>query len=348
MRIHFRPGITGTLRSLAVLLMAALTTWPGAARAQDAGMTLTVELGDVSATKLPFIVAAESGIYTRNGLTVTQFITPGAADNVRQSGVIVPPEFVKSGIVGDINIGGGSPTIVRMTSVATAPQRIILATNAPTTDFHLYARSGIATFADLKGKRIGYINPGALDGLLFMAIAKKLGWDPVHDVSMLSGVAGGSVAAKTDVDAFIGDAFIAGEAAKDGYRDLGDLSGYQIPILGSGVNALKSWLPTHRAAAAAFIKSTVEALALMKTDKRAAFSAMTKWYGISDPALLEPIYDQAITLPAKPYPSAAGLAVVRSIYAWREMEIHPDAYFIDPSFVAALDQSGYIDSLYRH
>jgi hypothetical protein len=38
---------------------------------------------------------------------------------------------------------------------------------------------------------------------------------------------------------------------------------------------------------------------------------------------------------------------VRSIYTWREMEIHSPAYFIDPSFVAALDRSGYIDSLYR-
>jgi ABC-type nitrate/sulfonate/bicarbonate transport system substrate-binding protein len=336
------------MRRLAVVLIAlAAMTWPTLVRAQDASMTLTVELGDVSATKLPFIVAAESGIYARNGLTVTQFITPNAADNIRQSGVIVPPQFIKSGLVGDINIGGGSPTIVRMTTIAAAPQRIILATNAPTTGFHLYARGGITTFADLKGKRIGYTGPGALDGLLFLAIAQKLGWDAARDVSMLSGVAGGDAAAKSDIDAFIGDAFIAGQAAKDGYRDVADLSTYGIPILGSGVNALKSWLPTHRAAAAAFIKSTVDALALMKADKGAAFAAMTKWYGISDPTLLEPIYDQAIALPAKPYPSAAGLRVVRSIYTWREMQIHSEAYFIDPSFVAALDRSGYIDGLYR-
>jgi hypothetical protein len=74
---------------------------------------------------------------------------------------------------------------------------------------------------------------------------------------------------------------------------------------------------------------------------------MTKWYGISDPAILEPIYEQAIALPAKPYPSADGLRVVRSIYPWREMQIHPDDYFLDPSFVTALDTSGYIDGLYH-
>jgi NitT/TauT family transport system substrate-binding protein len=334
-------------RSFVVLALLAVLSWSGAARAQDTGMTLTVELGDVSATKLPFIMAAESGIYARNGLTVTQFITPGAAANVRQSGVIVPPEYVKGDLVGDINIGGGSPTIVRMTTIATAPQRVILATNAPITQFHLFARRGITSFAGLRGKRIGYTGPGALDGLMFLAVAKKLGWDPVHDVSMLSGVAGADVAAKTNIDAFIADPFSGVEAAKLGYHDIADLSTYKIPLLGSGVNAMKSWLPTHHAAAAAFIKSTVDALALMKNDKNAAFAAMTKWYGITDPALLEPIYDQAVQLPAKPYPSAAGLRVVRSIYTWREMQIHPPSWFIDPSFVAALDKSGYIDGLYH-
>jgi len=334
-------------RSLLLLLLVVLLSWPGAARAQDAGMVLTVELGDVSATKLPFIVAAESGIYTRNGLTVTQFITPAAAEAVRQAGVIVPPEFIKSGVVGDINIGGGSPTIVRMTTNAVAPQRIVLATNSNVAVFHVFARNGITSLAGLKGKRIGYGNPGALDQLVFLVAAKRLGWDPVHDVSMLSNVYGPDIAAKTKVDAFVGDAFVGTEAAKVGFRDIADLGTFKIPILGSGVNAMKAWLPTHRAAAAAFIKSTVEALALLKTDKSAAFAAMTKWYGISDPALLEPIYDQAARLPSKPYPSAAGLKVVRSTYTWREMEIHPPSYFIDPSFVAALDKSGYIDGLYR-
>jgi hypothetical protein len=38
---------------------------------------VSVELGDVSLTKLPFIVAADAGIYERNRLKVSQFISPG-------------------------------------------------------------------------------------------------------------------------------------------------------------------------------------------------------------------------------------------------------------------------------
>src|SRR6478672_1158976 len=85
------------------------------AQAQDKPLAVSAELGDVSLTKLPFVLAAEAGIYKRNGLAVKQYITPRAAELIRQSsGVIVPKEFVGTAL-GDINIGGGSPTIVRMT-----------------------------------------------------------------------------------------------------------------------------------------------------------------------------------------------------------------------------------------
>jgi ABC-type nitrate/sulfonate/bicarbonate transport system substrate-binding protein len=63
-------------------------------------------------------------------------------------------------------------------------------------------------------------------------------------------------------------------------------------MAGSGVNAGKSWLAKNREAAARFIKATVEAIALIKTDKQLAFAAMRKWYGITDAAHQESIYAQ--------------------------------------------------------
>ena len=49
-----------------------------------------------------------------------------AADNVRQSGFIVPPEYIKNGIVGDINIGGGVPTIVRIGNGLESRARLLM------------------------------------------------------------------------------------------------------------------------------------------------------------------------------------------------------------------------------
>jgi NitT/TauT family transport system substrate-binding protein len=140
-----------SLRLMLLAVTAGVLGMSGAAVAQNnqdkkAAETLipvTVELGDVSLTKLPFIIAADNGIYEKNGLKVSQFITPSAAEAVRGSGVIVPPENIKSNVVGEINIGGGSPTMVRMTSVATAPHRVILATTDNVSRFHVISSKAI-------------------------------------------------------------------------------------------------------------------------------------------------------------------------------------------------------------
>jgi NitT/TauT family transport system substrate-binding protein len=328
-------------------LSVAILALPGASRAQDKLIPITVELGDVSLTKLPFIMAADAGIYERNGLKVSQFITPGAAAAVRGSGVIVPPENVKANVLGEINIGGGSPTMVRMTSVATAPHRVILATTDNISRFHVISRTDIARGEDLKGKRIGYGTLGALDHLSMVLFLRTLGLNPDRDVSMLANGNGPQSIVKGLVDAFAGTDIALAEAKKLGLRDLVDMWPYRFVMPGSGVNALADWLPRNRDTAARFMKATVEAIALMKTDKKAAFASMAKWYGITDPDKLEAVYAQARELPSKPYPSIEGLKVMQSVYTWREMVIHQPEDFTDPSFVAALDQSGYIDGLYK-
>jgi NitT/TauT family transport system substrate-binding protein len=325
--------------------------WLGAAGAQDGTaaklLPVTVELGDVSLTKLPFIMAADNGIYERAGLKVDQFITPSAAAAVRGSGVIVPPESIKRNVVGEINIGGGSPTMVRMTSVATAPHRVILATTDDVSRFHVISRADITEPEALKGKRIGYGNLGALDHFSMVLFLRKMGWDPNRDVSMLSNGNGPQSIVKGLVDAFAGTDIALTASKKLGLRDLVDLGQYHFVMPGSGVNALSEWLPSHRDTAARFMKASVEAIALMKNDRRAAFASMTKWYGITDPEKLEAVYAEASKLPSKPYPSIEGLKAMQSIYTWREMTIRKPEDFADSSFVAELDKSGYIDGLYQ-
>lgn len=335
-------------RSAFVAGLAAVPASLTPVRAQTPGMPLTVSVSDISASKVPYIVAAESGIYARNGLDVTQFITPLAAEIARGNGVTVPPENIRSGIEPEISTGGGSPVVVMETTIATVPPRVILATTDTNgAFFRLYARPSIKRIPDLKGKRIGYIIRGSVDDLLLNALARRMGWDPAKDWSMFSGVAGAQVAAKTNMDAFVSDPLAAPEALRLGYGDLGDLLRFKFAVLGSSVSALRSWLPAHRPTAAAFVKSMVEAIALVKRDKGAAIAAMETWFGLTDAGRQESFYAWAARIPAKPYPSEPGLRLVRELYTWREMEAHPVSYFIDPSFMRVLDRSGAIDALYK-
>jgi ABC-type nitrate/sulfonate/bicarbonate transport system substrate-binding protein len=335
-----------------ILTGAALLTTIGAAAASSAQaqlLPITIELGDVSLTKLPFVMAAEAGIYRRNGLDAKQFITPRAAELIRQSsGLVVPKEFVgTSRGRGDINIGGGSPTIVRMTSDARAPQRIVLATNDPVSRFHIISRPDITRPEDLKGKRIGFSSVGALSHYVLNLWSRKMGFDPRRDISLMASGMGGELIKRGRVDAFAADEIAVGEAIHQGYRDLVDTGVYKFPMPGSGVNAHKDWLPNNREAARRFVKSTVDALALIRNDKNAAFAAMAKWYGIRDSRAQEHIYAQAVQLPVKPYPSAEGIKTMMEIYDYHEMRMHKPQDFYDASFITELDKSGYIDSLYK-
>src|SRR6188508_3584766 len=149
----------------AICAAAAFVTGAiGAAQAQDL-LPLEVSLGDVSLNKVAFLVAADNGIYEKNGLKVRQFITANAASRIKRSGVNVPPEFV--GTMAEegsapLSIGGGSPLIVQMTSDARATPRVILLTFEDTSKFHIISKNELNSLDDLKGKRLGYSSYGAV------------------------------------------------------------------------------------------------------------------------------------------------------------------------------------------
>src|SRR5579872_886591 len=94
-------------RSLLFGIFAAFAAGAGA-QAADRPAVVDVALGDVSLNKVPFLIAADAGIYAKNGLDVHQFITPAAAEVARQSGVIVPSGYIKAGGNAPIDIGGGT------------------------------------------------------------------------------------------------------------------------------------------------------------------------------------------------------------------------------------------------
>jgi hypothetical protein len=53
------------------------------------------------------------------------------------------------------------------------------------------------------------------------------------------------------------------------------------------------------------------------------------------------------TLPSKPYPSVDGIKKTMELYDSLAMRRHKPEDFYDDRFVKELDQSGYIDSLYK-
>ncbi|MGH8224109.1 MAG: ABC transporter substrate-binding protein [Woeseiaceae bacterium] len=340
---------TAAAAKLALLLVAlpVLFVMPRQAHSAEHLEELELLLGDVSLNKLPFVLALDEGIYARNGLKVRPLFTRGSVEIIRKSGVDVPEEFI---LKGDrhipVKIGGASPTIVRLTTEAGAWDPVILGSTHTTSRWRIISQPDIADVRDLKGKRIGYSGVGAVTHLMAISVAEMLGWDPQFDWSMLGEALGVEALELDQVDAIIGPELHSTMAVNAGYKVLADLGDYNLPVAGSSFLFDREWLAQHPETAKRFIKSAVEAVAVLKNDKEAAFRSVRKWFLINDPELLEFFYAEAEKLPSKPYPPYEGLKKVMRVYDSHEMRKYTVEHFYDDSYIKELDESGYIDSLY--
>jgi NitT/TauT family transport system substrate-binding protein len=335
-----------------MLLLVAMTFFLGGnvyVVAQEQLLKVGVSLGDVSLNKLVFMVAYDHGIYKRNGLDVEQFITTGAAEIIRNSGVVVPEKLILKGKGPNlpISIGGCSPMMIRLTTVAGAENPVVLACTDEMVRWHIISRPDISSPEQLKGKRLEYTSYGAVTHLMLIQFARIMGWDPDKDVSLLSGGLKVDGLKKGYTDAFPAEELHETMAVAAGFKDLVDLSKYNMPNAGSSVCVNRAWLKNNEEAGRRFVKATVEALALLKQDKKVAFSSMSRWLGLNDPSLQEYLFKKVVVLPRKPYPPVEGIKKVMEIYDTHEMRKYKPEDFYDASFIRQLDQTGYIDSLYK-
>ncbi|OFW28899.1 MAG: hypothetical protein A3J28_10565 [Acidobacteria bacterium RIFCSPLOWO2_12_FULL_60_22] len=330
-------------------LMVIFAAGPGpSARAQEQPTKILVSLGDVSLNKLIFVIAQEEGIYQKNGLQIEQYITPHAAWVVRNSGVHIPPEYIKSfEEPPPISIGGGSPHMVNTATNSRADRRVIVASTDNIVRWHIIARPEIKKLEDLKGKKIGYSSYGAMTHFMAKVFAQRMGWDPDQDISMMSNALAVDTLQDGRVDAFIGDEVARTMAASAGFNPLQDMKEWNIPIAGSGINVEKNYYKQNREAVKRFVKSCIEATALMKRSREVAARGMGKWYNIQKTEQQHMIWAYAASLPQKPYPAVAGIKKVMELFNSLEMRRYKPEDFYDDSIVRELDQSGYIDSLYK-
>lgn len=336
-----------TAQICAVLMITVSGTTP--ALAQDAQIAIEVTLGDVSMNKVPALVAEDEGIYAKHGLAVRQYITPGAADKARRQGVDVPLEYVKANAADDAHIamGGGTPMIVRSVRLVGATDRVIIATFEDRIRNHIVSSTDIASAEDLRGKRLGFNSDGSVTHLAALSFVQLMGWDPSQDISLFLRGNTPDAILSGQIDAFVGSILVRSLADQAGLKDLVDLTQYDIPVAGSGLNVERAWLAANRDTAKRYTMSIIEAVALMKTDRGVFARAMAKWFNITDPEVVDMMHEEVEGIVEKPYPALDGILNTMAVYNFREMQQHQAEDFYDASIVTELDENGFIDDLYR-
>jgi ABC-type nitrate/sulfonate/bicarbonate transport system substrate-binding protein len=302
-----------------------------------------VSLGDVSINKVPQLVAADQGLYAKYGLEVHQTISAGAARAAAASGVVVPDAYVKKegGSPAPIEVGGGSPMIYG-TVVNGRAGRVIVLTQEPMAMDHVIAKPGIGGMQDLKGKRLGFSGVGAVTHFSALALAGQFGWTLDRDITLVAGSATLDALKQDKVDAILTSAMVIARAPQAGFKDVGELSQYKIPMAGSGIMIDKSYLAANRDAVLRFLKADIEATALMQRDRRVFNAALAKWFNITDAATQNGMFTYVNKFEKKPYPAVEGIKRVFAIYDSPEMRKHTAEEFYDSSLVAELDKSGFL------
>jgi NitT/TauT family transport system substrate-binding protein len=216
----------------------------------------------------------------------------------------------------------------------------------------LMVKPEIRKVEDLKGKRIGISSLGSAGDLLFGYVLRKYGIDTTREVIWL---AVGNTAER--LQALMTGAVDAAdmtypadvEAERKGFRALLDARKEIVYPTASVVTRRKT-IKEDRDTVMRFVRSFVEGIAVFKANKEFSQKVLTKYMRTTDPEYLEgsyTIFKQDFI--SVPYPITKGLDAVYEIAAFRRPEIrsHKPEEFVDTSFVAELDKSGFIRKLYE-
>ena len=295
----------------------------------------------VSPTSMPSYIARDTGIFARNGLDVQV---------VRGTSSIATMALI-SGELGIIEIAG--PTIIR--SALRGADVLFVAAGVVTLNYWLMSAKQIRTAEQLKG---GVIGSSDLSGSSFIAIQfalKKLGLNPEKDATVIR--AGGTPERLVGLQTGRFQATVLNPptsflAQKQGFNVLADVTG--MPFQHNGVATSKRFIRDQPNVVRRYVKSQIEAVHLMKTDRQAGIAVLMRALKAKpdDRELVEKSYNAAIAeeiYPYKQYPTLPGIQTILDGLIKEEpkaKDARPED-FVDARFVQELDDSGFINNLYK-
>jgi len=306
-------------------------------------LPLNVDLGGRTVSKLPFVIAADQGLYEKYGLDVSLRLPPPDYPG----GIRTNPG---SQWHADIFVDGLTPNIVKRIQRARFPDYVAIASNDCIIRAHVVARKGIGSIDELKGKRIGI--SGRLDtttGYAVLELARRQGWDPEFDIAVKFNGRDVHDLEEDRVDAIIASETRYAVALEQGYPVLEDTQPWGVAVGGNSVLVERDWLATeaNREKARRFLMAVSEALAIFHSDRARTIDVMRRWYGITNSAEADAIYDRGVWMEKKPYPCREGTQNTFAMYDSLEMRRHTAEDFIDNSLVRELDETGFFDELYE-
>lgn len=187
-------------------------------------------------------------------------------------------------------------------------------------------------------------------------LLRRYGLQPDRDVAMILIRGGGQPERLAALQAGTIDGILLSAPAtlvakRAGLKILVELADLEAEYPQTVFTTTRRFIQKQPPAAEGFVKGIVEAIAIAKMRKDLALQTIAKWLKMNDREAQEEVYRDVVEkgLAKKPYPTPKGLKVVLDELAAQEPRFAKSRAeeFIDTTVLRALDQSGFIDSLYR-
>ena len=299
---------------------------------------LNVGYVGVTSDNAAAFIACETGIYTRNGLDVQLIYF--------NSGSMA----VTALITGDTPISQtAGPSVINAS--LNGSDTVMIAGGNVTLDYWMLSRPEIKTPAELKGGAVAISRFGSASDFIVRYALQRLGLIPVKDVAILQvGSLTERLAAMETkrVQATVLAPPAMYQAQMRGFNMLADIAALGLPYQATGVATTRKFIRERSDVVRRYIKSHIEAVHRFKTDRETSMKVLARALALTDKQLLERTYDGAIAehkLPAKQYPTLEGLKTILASDPKAKTAKAED--FVDLSFIKELDESGYIDKLYK-
>jgi NitT/TauT family transport system substrate-binding protein len=326
-----------TTQGLAALFALLGAFSPAAAQP----VKVAIGYSGISADQLVIWVARDTGIFAKNNLDAQAIYFSGGTLSVTAM------------ISGDTPlIQASGPGIISAGLAGAEPVYVV--GGIVTLDYQLMTQPEIKTPEQLKGGTIAVARfGGAADFVARYALA-KLGLNPGKDVTIVQTGSTPERLAAMETRRVSGSALVPPAtyvAQKKGFHLLADVSALGLAYQHQGGVTTRRYLREHPDVVRNFVKSYIDAVHRLKTDRATGLKIAAKYLRLEDKELLQKTYESSIDenkLPAKQYPTLAGLKTILDQLA----PANPKAKaakpqdFVDARFVEEFDKSGYIDSLY--
>jgi NitT/TauT family transport system substrate-binding protein len=319
------------------VLVAVIGSSPAAAQTvklQSAYSTIAVGQSLIWVTK-------EAGIFKENGLDV-QLLFIGSSTIVTQAiiGGNVPIAILSGATA--INSALSGSDLVMLGSTKKDPAQA-----------YLVASKEITAPSQLRGKKLGVSRFGASSDFLLRYLLKKTGLSPEKDVTIVQ-VGSSPVRMAALVNGSIDGTGLTFEemlvAKKLGFNILLDITTLGIEGLNSDIITTRKYVRDSRDTVQRFVRAMVKGTSFYAKNKSFSMDVIARYTKSRDMEKIENGYDyNAKVYLKKPYPAMGGIQLALEEIGERNpaaKSARPEQ-FIDTSFVKELDESGYIDGLYK-